>query len=499
MVARDEILFEPNRFVLNNGQELAARAFFDHLLLTAAFVWATAGRKRSATKLRPKYDYIVVGGGTSGSVVASRLSEDPSVSVLVLEVGGSTSEASHIPRMHFQLASHTTPLIREYLSEPQSQTCGRRSDGRCVMKVGNVIGGTASINAMMWVRGNRLDFDGWSNDFGLRNWSYTDLLPYFKKIEDNQEIHSDKYHDRGGPVKVTTKIWSGTQVLLQRFLNAAQELGLPIGDYNGKRQATFYPLQQSVYRGMRQSPDVTYIQPAETRPNLDIVMFAKVTRILLDSNLRTVGVEFYRDKKRHVVHVNREVILSAGAIVTPQILMLSGIGPADHLRKRDVKPLVDLPGVGQNFHDHTRCEINYTTTLPFPKDGEISQKSLDELRAYGTGVLSSNMAGEGHIRTRNSVTPDDVLGQLGLGYEVTEDAVTKERFFFIRAFAWSLKPRSRGYVGLRSADPFDDPIIDPRYLTEEFDRENFYETLLGVMKTMQTRPFRGKIRLDLQQ
>ncbi|KAI1306441.1 Glucose dehydrogenase -like protein [Halotydeus destructor] len=385
-----------------------------------------------------------------------------------------------------------TSLTRSYLTEPQENVCQGSSDKRCLLQVGRILGGTSSINAMFYVRGNKLDFDEWET-MGAKNWSYDALLPYFIRSEDNHELGPDKYHGRGGPIGVTFKQWEPLNDLTSRWLGAATELGLNIGDYNGKHQAVFSPSQRTIRKGLRQSTDRTYIQPIEgIRKNLHILLMSHVTRVLFDGT-QAVGIEYEHVSapgKKYKVMASKEIILSAGALSSPQILLLSGVGPKKQLKKLGIDLVADLP-VGENLMDHVRCVVNFATNATYPPGGEVSEANFKLWNSSGKGILGSmDDVGIGFIYTKKSKSKDDVQGQLALEFMPAATAsAPKDILYRLSVLTWGSKPKSRGSLTLASTDPFEAPIIDPQYLTEEDDKENIYETIVAALRLSQTGPF----------
>ena len=257
-------------------------------------------------------------------------------------------------------------------------------------------------------------------------------------------------------------------------------------------QASYFKFYTNVKDAVRQSSEKAFIEPMEDRPNLHKVMFARVQKILFDGT-RVVGVQYLHENQTKTVKAGREVIVSAGALITPQILMLSGIGDVKYLREMGIPVVADVPGVGNNFHDHVRCDINFTTTLEFPKDGHLTKDNLELYNKHKIGSFASNFAGVAHIRTRHSKTDDDVQGQICLSYEASKATNSSTGYnFMIRLLNWVHKPLARGTIRLRSLDQLDDPLIDPQYLADKKDWETMYDILVHMLGVAQTKPFRGK-------
>src|SRR5262249_26039520 len=328
--------------------------------------------------------YIIIGAGAAGCVLANRLTEDPNCRVLLLEAGGEDDHpAIRIPAFYGRLQDSSCDWGDR--SVPQPNLFGRRR----YIPQGRVLGGSSSINYLIYIRGNRGDYDGW-RDLGNKGWGYDDVLPYFLKAEGNQSL-SDQYHGTAGPLIVASHPRSNP--LVERYLAAAQEAGIPFNpDFNGTSQEGSGPLQTTLANGSRCSAANAYLRPARARANLSIVTHAQATRVQL-SGACAVGVEYLHFGSVGQAHAAHEVIVAAGALRSPQLLMLSGIGPKAELERAGITVRVHLPGVGKNLQDHlhtrVRCEITQPLTFaPLPEE-----KKADALCAYEstkTGVLCSN-------------------------------------------------------------------------------------------------------------
>lgn len=446
------------------------------------------------------YDYIVVGAGSAGSVVASRLSENPHVRVLLLEAGGSESIISEIPVGAISI--QTTPLDWQYKTEPQKASCFGFIERRSRWPRGKVLGGSSAINLMIYVRGNRNDFDNWAYNLGATGWSFADLYPYFLKAEDNRDVKYayNGYHSTGGPLTVETppdptpvaRVWD----------EAGREMGYRAGDINGKYQTGFMNPQGTIRRGARCSTAKAYLRDARKRPNLTVVTFAHVTKILFNSNKKAIGVNFVRfTNQRHTVYARKEIIVSAGAVNSPQLLMLSGIGPAHHLAEHGIPCISDLP-VGENLMDHIYPSIHFYTMekVTLVQHRVINPITLLTYLTAGRGPLTSLGAIEGiafiHSKYSNTTDWPDIQLQLIAGGPSSDNGGQIRRAMGFTDTFWNavyapllqydsfsfypilMRPHSRGFIKLRSADPLKAPIIDPRYLTDERD----VHTLVDGMK-----------------
>ena len=397
------------------------------------------------------FDYVVVGAGAAGSVVASRLSENPEVSVLVLEAGGPDADPRiHRPASYRELAG--AGLDWGYRTEEEPGLGGRT----IAWPRGKVWGGSGSLSAMVYVRGHPRDFDAWEA-MGNPGWGWKDVLPWFRKAE-NHERGPSPLHGTGGPQNVADPRW--VPPLSQAFLEAALQAGLRRHeDFNGEAQdgASLFALNQK--NGERHSAAAAYLRPVLHRPNLTVLSHALATRVLVEEG-RAVGVAYQREGRESEARATREVILCAGAIGSPQLLLLSGIGPADHLRSFGLAVVRDLPGVGENLQDHPRVEVTYASREPLALADAERERALRDYARDRTGPLSSTGVGAGaFVRATADESAPDVL------IVPTANADTN---------AWSLhvalmRPRSRGSLRLRSREPDAHPLIHAGYLSDERD------------------------------
>ena len=409
------------------------------------------------------YDYIIVGGGSAGCVLAARLSEQREIKVLLLEAGGSDSNILfHIPagfaKMTKGIGSWGWPTV------PQKHMQNR------VFRFtqAKVIGGGSSINAQLYNRGNSLDFDEW-RQLGCEGWSYESILPYFKKAE-NFARGADDYHGVDGPPNVSDPI--GNLPICEAFFNAAGELGIPRNtDVNGVSQDGVGYYQMTQKNARRASTAQAYLKPALPRKNLEVRKNAFVKNLILENN-RVRGVELGNGEK---LFADRETILSSGAIGSPKLLLQSGIGPADHLKSVDIKVLHDLPGVGCNLQDHldlfviSECTGDHT----YDKYGKPFWAALAGLQYFLTkkGPAANALFSQGGFwyADQNARSPD-IQFHLGLGSGI-EAGVAKLNNAGVTLNSAHLRPRSRGTVRLASSDPKDAPLIDPNYWADPYDKE----------------------------
>lgn len=409
-------------------------------------------------------DYIIVGAGSAGCVLANRLTEDPACRVLLLEAGGE-DDSSHIRTPAFFLRLQDSAYDWADRTLPQPYLQGRR----IYMPQGRVLGGSSSIYYMIYIRGNRGDYDHWQS-LGNEGWGYDDVLPYFVKAEHNLAI-SNRYHGDAGPLGVSSQSqWS---TLTQRYLTAAQEIGIPFNpDFNGEKQEGCGPLQATILGGTRCSAATAYLNPVRARPNLTVLSHAHATKLLFSGN-RVVGVQYLRFGVLEQAHASSEVIVSAGALRSPQLLMLSGLGPAAELRDLGIDVRQDLPGVGKNLQDHlhtrVRCEITQPLTfLPLPPEDQAA--AAREYESGKRGPLASNFLEAGaFVRSQPEAIYPDL--QLFLFANLTGDypeAGPPSRHG-ITLTSYVNRPRSVGQVTLASKDPLDRPRIDPCYLSDPDD------------------------------
>jgi choline dehydrogenase len=406
------------------------------------------------------YDYVVVGAGSAGCVVASRLTEDPNVRVLLLEAGGpDRASAIRVPAAFGTLFK--TAVDWQFHTEEQPRLKNRR----LYWPRGKVLGGCSSINAMIYVRGHPSDYDAWKAA-GNDGWGYADVLPYFKKSERHCRGAS-AYHGTGGPLHVADL--RCVNPLTRVFLEACAQSGIPRSeDFNGVSQegASLYPVNQK--GGLRHSAADAFLKPAAHRPNLTIATEAATTRLLFEGQ-RAVGVEYQQNGSRRLARAGAEVVLCSGAIGSPQLLMLSGIGPRERLEPLGIPVRVDLPGVGQNLQDHLVIGVHHRCRQPITLDKADTLFNRLRLVLFGRGPLSSNVGEAGaFVKSDPTLPAPDLQLYFGPCFFINHGFVRPEGHGFTLG-ACLLRPRSRGHVTLRSADPFAPPVIQPDYLADDAD------------------------------
>ena len=434
--------------------------------------------------LRMHYDYIVVGAGSAGCVLANRLSTDPEKSVLLVEAGPDSKALSLKIPAAMLTNLRSTRHNWAYLSEPEPELGGRRMQH----DRGKAVGGSSSINGMVFIRGHAMDFEGWRQS-GCRGWGYADVLPYFKRME-SYEGGGDRYRGGNGPMKVRRP--DPSNPLYMAFLKAGEEAGYPAtDDICGYRQEGFGTLDSTVWNGERWSAARGYLDPVRGRRNLTVMEGARALRILAEDR-RAVGIEFSsKAAGKAAAFANAEVIVSAGAVGTPQLLMLSGIGPGDHLRSVGIDVVADLPGVGRNLNDHPDYVLKYKCLKPvsiWPKTRPIG-KFVEGLKWL---LLREGACASNHFDTVACVRSGPDVDYPDLQLTITPVAVDDKTWKPIPEHAFQIhvglmRAYSRGMICLRDSDPSSPPRILVNYLQDDRDRDKLRNGI-GIVRELVAQP-----------
>ncbi|CAH2005465.1 unnamed protein product [Acanthoscelides obtectus] len=461
-------------------------------------------------ELRKSYDFIVVGAGSAGAVVANRLSENPYWNVLLIEAGPDEVTLTDLPLLFPTL--QLTFLDWQYKTEPGANYCLGLTNKRCNWPRGKVLGGSSVLNAMLYIRGNKKDYDRWEQ-LGNPGWRYEDVLPYFKKSEDMRipELRDDPYHGKGGYLSVENFRYHSP--MAQWYLDAARELGYDVLDVNAAQQTGFTLSHGTLRDGLRCSTAKAFLRPIKDRPNLHITMHSTVEKVLIHNDtMQAYGVVFDKFGVKRTVYAEREVILSAGSTNSPHLLMVSGVGPEAHLQAQGIDVIQDLPGVGQNLQDHLNF-FGFFVKLDHNAEKPHSPlTNLDAVYEYFTrrtgamaGISITNLIG--FINTKNdSKYPNVQLHHMllrsadpyllpafskAVGFK--DESVEKRLMVnannpALIITSLILNPKSRGDLELRSKDIYEAPVIRPKYLTdpEEHDLNTHLEAIRYCQALLRT-------------
>ncbi|MEZ5667639.1 MAG: GMC family oxidoreductase N-terminal domain-containing protein [Alphaproteobacteria bacterium] len=446
---------------------------------------------------RADFDYIVVGGGSAGCVTAGKLVGEHGARVLLLEAGWPDSHPLLRMPAGFVRFIRGSRYVTEHVSSPQDQLDGRRQ----IIIQANVLGGGSSVNAMVYMRGRPGDYDGWDAAVGGAGWGYADMLPHFIAQEGNQRLN-DAFHGIDGPLKVSDPAHACAMSYI--YLRTMQGLGIPFADdFNGRDQAGVGFMQYTIADRRRCSAATAFLGPVRGDPRLTLRTGARVVRLRFSGD-RVTGVDFVRRGSGAVesAHAAAEVILTAGALVTPQLLMLSGIGPADHLRSHGIAVRADLPGVGANLHDHHEAPVVALTNGRYGYFGEdrgwrMLRNGLQYL-LFRTGPVATNGA-----ETCAFVNPDDPSAPATIklycvpSVYLDRDIAGVKPADGVTLTACLLQPRGRGRVTLASADPRDRPAIDPGFLRDPADLALQVAGVRFARQVLAARPMRDAIAREI--
>jgi choline dehydrogenase len=438
------------------------------------------------------YDYVIVGAGAAGCVLASRLTEDPAVTVLLLEAGGwDRSLYMKIPLAWRQI--WRGPRFGwGYLSEPEPFLDGRRLS----LPRGKVMGGSSSINGMLYVRGHPRDYDLW-RQAGCEGWSYADVLPYFKRAERNWR-GAGKYHGDSGPIGVSPTDVRNLGYPLIRDTAAAA--GIPMSEDFSAEPEGFGIVDLTIRNGRRQNASHVYLRPALTRPNLTVVVGALTRRVHLEAG-RATGVEYLTDSGPVTAHAEREVLLCGGSYNSPQTLMLSGIGPADHLAEQGIEPVHDLPGVGRNLSEHVVFHVQFAMKQPITFLNRMRADrvalSVAQWALFGSGDFATQaLTALAFVRSRPDVERPDIqlfFNSIRMDAKVWFPGLTPAQAHMLEGYPSLNYPESRGSVRLRSTDPREPPRISLNFLSTEGDRATARRCIELVRQVYATRPLADHI------
>lgn len=437
-------------------------------------------------------DYIIIGAGSSGAIIAARLSEDPDVTVTLIEAGRRERNLMLNMPIAFPMVMSKGRFNWHYMGEPEPY-----ADDRCIRQPrGKGLGGSSLINGMLYARGHARDYDEW-RQLGLEGWAYDDVLPYFKKSEDHWG-DADEYHGKGGPMSITKHV--PDKKLFPRFIAAVKSLGYKTQtDHHGADQEGWGSPDISIHKGWRGSTFDRFLKPAMKRPNLTVITEALATRIEVE-NGRATALHYRKGGADHVLRAGREIILSGGAYNSPQLLLLSGIGPAEELKEHGIDVVHDLPGVGKNLQDHPSVAIiqNADREMTLTNDLRFDRLAKSVLQWFATGkgrIANMPVAANGWIKTRPDLERPDaqcLLQPTTIFARPWFPGISKPAPDVIAMACVMLRPESRGWVKLASADPTQPPRILSNVLGTENDRA-FFRRIVPQIRAIFAEPPLGEM------
>ena len=445
--------------------------------------------------MKKPYDYVIVGAGSAGCVLAARLSEDPSVRVLLLEAGPpDRSIWIHLP-IGYGKTMWSPRYNWCFHTDPDPNMNGRR----IYWPRGKTLGGSSAINGLIYIRGQHEDYDHWEA-LGNPGWSHEQTLPYFIRSESNQR-GADQWHGDRGPLKVSDI--GARHELIEAFIDGAAQAGVPrTGDFNGATQEGAGYYQLNTWKGLRCSTATGYLRPVRQRPNLTVICKARATGVVM-RNGRASGVRYLHAGRSEVAHCEGEVLISAGAIQSPQLLQLSGIGPADLLRRHGVDVVLDAPGVGENLQDHLQVRLGYECSKPVTTNdqlnswpGKVAIGLQWLLRRKGPLAIGINQGGCFMRALPESATPDIQFHVATLSADMAGGSVHPWSGFTLSIC--QLRPQSRGHIRIRSNNPFAVPEIQPNYLATGLDRATVVAGMKAARRIAQTPAMSAYVKQELK-